>query len=876
VSQNRDVPEPVSASPAVDAQGTPSAALHAGDRDVGPLLDAPPEALQREQAKRLMTVWETPKGFRYWSSVNNSDVGVWYVSSCFIFFLFAGVLALLMRVQLAKPNNTFLSADTYNQVFTVHGSVMMFLFAIPIFEAIAVVVLPQMLGARDLPFPRLSAFGFWCFIIGGLFLCGSLFFGAAPSGGWFMYPPLTSAYTPGIGPDIWLLGFSFIEVAAIAAAVELIVGVLKCRPPGMRIHMMPLYGWYVLVAAIMIVFAFPPLITGSLLLELERAFAWPFFDPGRGGDPLLWQHLFWLFGHPEVYIIFLPSIALVAMIVPTFARRPIVGYGWVVISAIGTGFLSFGLWVHHMYTTGLPGISLGLFSAASMAVSVPTGIQIACFIATLLAGKVTRSLPMLWMFGALAIFVLGGLTGVMVALAPFDFQVHDTFFVVAHFHFALIGGSLFPVIGGIYYFFPLVRAKLLSERLGKLAFWLAFIGFNLTFMPMHLTGLRGMPRRVFTYPEGLGLEALNFSSSIGSVILALGVAVVLFDVVRPRRKQPIAPRDPWKAGTLEWVQEMPGKDWGIRSIPEIDSRYPLWEQPNLMRDIDQGRFYLPDAEERRRETIVTSVIDASAEQCQRLPGSSFLPLGAAVTTGGFFVFGTFHWWGLAIASLAAALGVIVCWLWTGTAHLPEKASKHVGLGLVLPLYVSGPASIGYWAMCVTMLADLAAFVSIVFGYFYFWTIHDDFPPFENAGPGVFWPLLAALLVGSAWGLTLLARRLNRSDRAGGFYLTLGGGVVLALSGAAALIAGPWRTGLDPASHAYSATVWLLMIWSALHVVIGVIMQLYCVARRIAGRMTARHDIDIHNVALYWHFTWLTVAISVLVAAGFPLVSEIAL
>jgi cytochrome c oxidase subunit I+III len=461
----------------------------------------------------------------------------------------------------------------------------------------------------------------------------------------------------------------------------------------------------------------------------------------------------------------------------------------------------------------------------------------------------------------------------MVALAPFDFQVHDTFFVVAHFHFALIGGSIFPVMAGVYYFFPVVRGQLLSERLGKLAFWISFVGFNVTFMPMHLTGLRGMPRRVFTYPEGLGLEGLNLTSSIGSAILALGLGVVLFDVVRPRRKQPLSPRDPWKAGTLEWVQEMPGKDWGIRSVPEIDSRYPLWEQPHLMRDIDQGRFYLPDAEEMRRETIITSVVDATAEQCQRLPGSSFLPLTAALTTGGFFIFGTFHWWGLAIASLCAALGVITAWLWTGTAHLPEKADKHVGLGLRLPLYVSGPGSIGYWAMCITMLADLTAFISIVFGYFYFWTIHDDFPPAGVSGPGVLWPVLAALLVAAAWGLTLLGRRLNAKDRAGGFYASLGGSMLLALLGAAALLAGPWRTGLDPATHAYPATVWLLMLWSALHVVIGVIMQLYCVARRLAGRMTARHDIDIHNVTLYWHFTWLMVAISVLVGAGFPLVTE---
>src|SRR5687768_2446653 len=361
---------------------------HLHPSDVEPLPHAPPAEVQRAQAQRLLKAWKVPEGWRYWSEVNNTVVGLWYTATAFLFFLFGGVLALLMRIQLAVPGNQFLSAEMYNQVFTVHGSVMMFLFAIPIFESIAVIFLPQMLGARDLPFPRLSAFGFWCFVLGGIFLCGSIFFNAAPRGGWFMYPPLTSSYQPGIGADIWLLGFSFIEIAAIAAAVELIIGVLKCRPPGMRINMIPLYCWYVLVAAVMVVFAFPPLIAGSLLLEIERAFGWPFFDPSRGGDPVLWQHLFWLFGHPEVYIIFLPSVALVAMMVPTFARAPIVGYGWIVLSAVGTGFLSFGLWVHHMFTTGLPGISLALFSAASMAVAIPTGVQIFCFLGTLLVGRV--------------------------------------------------------------------------------------------------------------------------------------------------------------------------------------------------------------------------------------------------------------------------------------------------------------------------------------------------------------------------------------------------------------------------------------------------------------------------------------------------------
>ncbi|MCX6951262.1 MAG: cbb3-type cytochrome c oxidase subunit I, partial [Verrucomicrobia bacterium] len=438
-----------------------------------------------------------PVGWRAWSAVNNTAVGRWYMTAAFGFFLFGGVLALLMRIQLAIPDNHFLSAERYNQVFTMHGTVMMFLFAIPMFEAFSIFVLPQMLGARDLPFPRLSAFGFWSYLLGGTFFCGSLLFNVAPRGGWFMYPPLTTRYQPDLGADFWLLGLSFIEVAAIAAAVELIVGVLKCRPPGMRLNLIPLYAWYLLVAAAMILFAFPPVIAGSLLLEVERAFDWPFFDPARGGDPLLWQHLFWLFGHPEVYVIFLPSVAIVAMIVPTFARRAIVGYSWIVLAAVGTGFLSFGLWVHHMFTTGLPGISLGLFSAASEAVAIPTGIQLFCFIATLAAGRVTASVPMLFAYGGLAGFVVGGLTGVMVALAPFDFQAHDTFFIVGHLHYVLIGGSIFPVVGGIYYFYPLFDGKRLSERLGRVAFWLAFTGFHITFLPMHLTGLRGLPRRVY-------------------------------------------------------------------------------------------------------------------------------------------------------------------------------------------------------------------------------------------------------------------------------------------------------------------------------------------------------------------------------------------
>jgi cytochrome c oxidase subunit I+III len=840
--------------------------------DVEPLAHEPPEELQRAQAERLLAAWKTPQGWRYWSAVNNSEVGKWYTTASFCFFIFGGCLALLMRVQLAFPGNTFLSADRYNQVFTLHGSIMMFLFAVPIFEAFSIFILPEMLGARDLPFPRLSAYGFWSFLIGGIFVCGSIFFDAAPRGGWFMYPPLTTEYQPGVGADIWLLGLTFIEIASIAAAVELIVGILKCRPPGMRINLIPLYCWYILVVAGMILFAFPPLIAGDILLEMERAFDWPFFDPERGGDPVLWQHLFWIFGHPEVYIVFLPSIALVAMIVPTFARTPIVGYGWIVLAAVGTGFLSFGLWVHHMFTTGLPGISLGLFSAASEAVAIPTGVQIFCFIATLAAGRVVRSAAMLFVLGGLATFVIGGLTGVMVALVPFDFQAHDTHFVVSHLHYVLVGGTIFPIVAAFYYFFPLATGKKLSEKLGQIAFWIMLVGFNVTFFPMHFTGLRGMPRRVFTYPEGIGFDLLNLISSIGAFILAAGFAVFLWDVVRPKKNQPISERNPWNAGTLEWLAEMPDKPWGTRSIPEIDGRYPLWDQPNFMRDVDQGRFYLPDAEEGLRETIVTSAIDARPLQCLRVPGPTFLTFAAAVFTGGFFILATFHYWWLAVASGAIALATIFAWLWTGTAAVPEKEEKHVGLGLTLPLYASGPSSVGWWAMFITMLGDLTAFVSLVFGYFFYWTVHEDFPPDPSPGPGVLWPAVAAGLLVGAWMLTFLAKRWNGKDAAARFYAAVVSAVVLSAGGGLALLAGPWLSDLDPTSHVYPATVWILVLWTALHVAAGLAMQVYCGLRRLAGRMTARHDIDITNVTLYWHFTVLTTVITVGVIAGFPVVA----
>ncbi|MED5250774.1 MAG: cbb3-type cytochrome c oxidase subunit I, partial [Pseudomonadota bacterium] len=384
---------------------------------------------------------------------------------------------------------------------------MMFLFAIPMLEGLAIYLIPKMIGARDLVCPRLTSLGYFCYLFGGIILTSSLIIEMAPSSGWFMYTPLSSKeFAPDLGSDFWLLGITFVEISALSAGVELVVSILRTRTQGMALHKMPLFAWYILAMALMIVVGFPPLILGSVLLELERAVGMPFFQIAGGGDPILWQHLFWLFGHPEVYIIFLPAAGIISTLIPVFAGRPIVGYGWVVAAITIMGFISFGLWVHHMFTIGIPQLAQAFFSAASMLVAVPTAIQVFVWIATLWLGKPKMKLPMLWVMGFLIIFVCGGLTGVMLALVPFNWQVHDTHFVVAHMHYVLVGGMFFPLIAGLYYWLPLFSGRMPSENLGRWGFWLTFLGFNGTFLIMHWTGLLGMPRRIYTYEAGSGWE----------------------------------------------------------------------------------------------------------------------------------------------------------------------------------------------------------------------------------------------------------------------------------------------------------------------------------------------------------------------------------
>ncbi|HVL55521.1 MAG TPA: cytochrome c oxidase subunit I [Burkholderiaceae bacterium] len=810
-------------------------------------LPRPPRELET-----LRRIWQPPSGLRFLTVVNNNYVGTFYVAAALMFFLLAGLLALAMRAQLAVPGNTLLTPQQYNQVFTMHGSMMMFLFAVPMVEAIGILLLPNMLGARDLPFPRLSAYAFWAYFVGGSVFFLSIFFGAAPTGGWFMYPPLTSTrFSPGVNEDFWLLGIGFIEISAIAGAIEILVGILRTRSPGMTLERLPVFAWAMLIFAAMILIAFPALIVATILLELERAFDWPFFVADRGGDPLLWQHLFWFFGHPEVYIIFLPAAGMVSMILPTMVQAPLVGYRLVVLALIGTALLSFGLWVHHMFTTGIPELSVSFFSAASMAVAIPSGIQVFAWIATLAAGRVQPKTPLLFVLGFLFTFVLGGLTGVMVGLVPFDWQVHDTYFVVAHLHYVLFGGMVFPLLAAFYYWMPYASARPLSERLGRWVFGLVFAGFNVTFFPMHFAGLAGMPRRVYSYPAGLGWDTPNLISSAGALLLAAGLALFVFDLLRNFRL-PSGDGNAgnlWNAGTLEWL---PNANYSNRSIPIVRGRDPLWDQPGLADDVAQGRYYLPGSATGRRETILTSAVEAQPQALLLMPGPALSPVLSAVFTAAFFLLLTVKLVVPAVLCGLIALAALFVWLWD-TDPGPAFAPVQIGGGIELPVYVTGRDSHSRWAMIILLIVAAAILGSLVFSYLYLWVGAPQMWPSVSQLPPLWLAALqAASLVASSAAIAHAQRALQR-NRHLPMRVSLLAAAVLALTSAACETLAQLHTGISPSASAYGATVWLFAAVHGFYVAVAVLMAGYLIARSVAGLVDAQRRATAENVSLFWHY-----------------------
>jgi cytochrome c oxidase subunit I+III len=819
----------------------------------------------RELAE-LERIWRRPSGWGWITAINNNFVGVYYVGAAMLFFVLAGAVAVLMRTQLALPLNGFLPQETYNQFFTVHGTMMMFLFAVPAVEALGVLLLPQMLGARDLPFPRLSAYAFWAYLIGGLAFFASLFFGLAPDGGWFMYPPLTSTtWSPGINADFWLVGIGFIEISAIAGAIEIIVGVLRTRAPGMTLDKLPVFAWAMLIFAVMIIVAFPSVILATTLMELERALNWPFFDPARGGDPLLWQHLFWFFGHPEVYIIFLPAAGAMSTIVPAVARTTLVGYPLVVLAMIATGFISFGVWAHHMFTTGMPTMSINVFSAASMAVSIPAGVQVFAWIATLADGKPRYTTAGLFVIGAVAVFTMGGLTGVMVAMVPFDWQAHDTYFIVAHLHYVLIGGMVFPMFAAIYYWLPMASARPLSERVGKWVFALMFAGVHITFLPMHLAGLMGMPRRVYTYLPGRHLELPNLISTIGAFIFALAVALWIYDMIRNFR--PFGERaagDMHQSPGLEWL---PAGLYSVRSIPIVKSLYPLWDQPDLARDVEAGRYLLPGSATGGRETILTSTLAAAPQALLRMPDPSPWPVWAAVFTAGFFLLLTVQAYPASVVSGVLAVSCMMRWCWS--LDLPFDAERaHIGGRLRVPTYVSGPSGHGWWAMMITLVVAAMVLILAAFSYVFLWSRN----PAIWSAPPAHATLLGGLALNAAAAVLAftsarLARRTLRAARLA-VWLMVAAGVVLA--GAWLLDLSSWRASdLRAQASAHGAMVYTFLAWQSLFVAVALLMGVYIVLRRLFGLIAPERPTTSDLISLFLIYSAGQGAFSMLLTRLFP-------
>jgi heme/copper-type cytochrome/quinol oxidase subunit 1 len=539
---------------------------------------------------------------------------------------------------------------------------MLFLFLQPALSGFSFYLAPLLIGSRELAFPRLNAFSYYVFLFAGVFLYLSFLWAAAPDAGWFAYTPLSGPrFDGGVNMDFYALGLLFLGIGTTAGAVNAIVTILKLRAPGMTLARMPLFLWSSLTMSLSVVFAMPALNAALVLLELERRWHFPFFDPSAGGSPLLWQHLFWFFGHPWVYILFLPATGMLSMIIPVFSRRPMIGHTWVALATVATGFLGFGVWVHHMFATGLPQLSMSFFGAASMTVSVPSAIQIFAWIATMWHGRVWFTTSMLFALAFIVQFVIGGMSGVMSAAVPVDWQITDTYFVVAHIHYVFAGSSLFAIMAAIYYWYPKMYGRMLNETLGKISFWTMAVGFNLAFFPMHIVGLLGMPRRIYTFQPGLGFETTNLIETIGAFLFALGLAVSLWNVVQSRITGEIASSNPWGANTLEWLTASPPEHYNFAHIPIIASRDPLWD----------GGYAAGPAYAEGRLTPRTSVLDASLEEVIEMPEDNIWAVLLSLALLAIPIGLLWRWFGVAIGGTVVALLMTARWLWPSHRKLME-------------------------------------------------------------------------------------------------------------------------------------------------------------------------------------------------------------
>jgi len=638
-----------------------------------PAIAADTPALRAALAEK----WETAPGLYGWlATVDHKKIGIRYIVTAFIFLAAGGVEALVFRLQLSWSNLHLLTPEQYDQFFTMHGMTMIFLYAGPVLSGFSNYLWPLLLGARDMALPRLNALSYWIYLFAGIVLYSGFAFGFGPNAGWFNYVPLAArAYNDGPNIDIYALGMVLLGISTTVGAINFIVTFLRLRAPGMSIDRVPILVWGTLTASAANIFAIPAVSLAFLLLWMDRNLGTHFFDVGTGGSALLWQHLFWMFGHPWVYAIVLPAMGMVSDGLPVFCRRPLVGYSAVALATVATMVLGFGVWVHHMFATGLPGVSLAFFSAASLIIALPSAVGVFAWLATIWTGRPQFTVPFLFFASFILLFTIGGVSGFMTGAVPVDWQLTDTYFVVAHLHYVLIGINVFPVAGATHFWFPKFTGRMMDERLGRWSFWTMLGGFNLGFFPMHISGLLGMPRRIYTYGDGMGWDWLNLITTAGSFLFGIGVFLFFYNVVVSRKRGALAGDNPWDAPTLEWATSSPPPPYNFAVIPTVASRHPLWEDrlQGAQRSVVARGPVLGEG----REALGTTPLDTEPNIILKMPGDTLVPLvlalAMALLTVGLILLN----WPVVALGVALIAAAILTWLWPREA-LGETAESADG------------------------------------------------------------------------------------------------------------------------------------------------------------------------------------------------------
>ncbi|MFM0140613.1 cytochrome c oxidase subunit I [Caballeronia grimmiae] len=828
-----------------------------------------------EAEKRLLDIWEGESGWRgFITSVDHKKIGLRYIVTAFVFLLLGGVEALIMRLQLAHPNQSLVTPGQFAELFTMHGITMIFLYALPVLSGFSNFLWPLMLGSRDMAFPRLNALSYWVFLFAGIFLYGSFPLGQAPNAGWFNYVPLSSLeYSRGINIDVYSLGMVLLGISTTVGAVNFVVTLFRMRAVGMSIDRLPIIVWGTLTISFANLFAVPSVSLAFFLLWMDRNIGSHFFDVASDGRPLLWQHLFWMFAHPWVYVVVLPAMGIVSDALPTFCRRPLVAYAAVAMSTVGTMIVGFEVWLHHMFATGIPPLALAFFGAASVLISIPSAVAVFAWIATIWTGRPVFAVPFLYFASFVLMFVIGGVSGVMTAAVPFDWQLTDTYFVVAHLHYVLLGINVFPVFGGITYWFPKFTGRLMNERWGKIAFWIILAGFNVGFFPMHISGLLGMPRRIYTYPEGMGWDTSNLITTIGSFVFAVGVLIFVMNALISARRGRKAPANPWDAPGLEWSTDSPPRAYNFAVLPVIESRHPMWEdrlQPKGRQSSLEAGYLL----HRGREALGVHPFTGKPDVILKMPEDAWSPFllglfGALVFAGMLLRSPSFT-----VIAAAAAGATLIAWMWPRRSlaqrEPPEPAqtvrAEAAHKEDALPVGSAGEHSGGWWGVLALVATEASLFGYLIFCYFYSQAQTTlAWPPegMPKIGTGALSTGTLILSSAFAW---LSERALKKSKRWPAFCWML---VAIALG---CVFSGmqlkEWHDHpYGVTAHLYGSLYFTITGFHMAHVIVGLVILVLLAVWIALGYFDAERNVPMRIGGLYWHFVdvvWLFIFTSLYV------------